>query len=563
MQVYHNINREQGFHINGITDFSPVLSKILKGLADGTTVSFAPGTYHFWPDSAEKRILYLSNTDSGEYPEKNIAILMENKKNMTIQGNNTTFVFHGNVMMLAVLNCEGVRFEGITFDYACPSTIDVTVTAAEQQGNDTAARVCFSQVYGCETDGRDVTWKGEQSPYTGKSYWTGMNGLVLSQHYRKDTGLVQRISEDLFHNCRAVEKICSGELRLFYNGMRDIAEGDVFQIRDTVRDSSGIFISESRNVALYDLRIGYMHGIGIICQCTENLEIGHVRIQTIEAGRSTASAADFLQVSGCKGEIWVHDSVFVNPHDDSINIHGTFLKLKKASGRKLVLQYCHEQTLGFRSVFAGDMLRFYDSETLLTLGEPYNVVSAEGPRSEDLTLMEVELDRDFLEGAYHDLVAENISWTPDVLIENNRFEAVPTRGVLVSTSGRVVIRNNVFDRMLMAGIYISCDANGWYESGPVRDVLIEKNTFLYCNSYAVLVEPTNHVLCEDRKVHENIRILGNMLIGMKLPAIQVKSSGGVSVSDNCMEHCGDRVDRAFVENISSMVEERNNKIINP
>ncbi len=560
MKVYQ-INQEQGLHTNGIVDFSPVLSGILAGVEDGTTVSFAPGTYHFWPDNAIKRVLYLSNTDSVKYPEKDIAILLENKKKLTIQGNNTAFIFHGNVMMFAVLGCEDIRFEGITFDYACPSTIDVTVTAAGPEGDGAAAQVSFSPVYGCETDGRNVTWESERSPYTGKAYWTGKNGLVLSQHYHRDTGMVQRTSEDLFYNCTAAKKTGSGGLRLLYSGKRNISAGDVFQIRDTIRDSSGIFISGSRNVTLYDLRIGYMHGIGIICQCTENLEVGHVRFQTVEAGRSTASAADFLQVSGCKGKVWIHDSVFDNPHDDPINVHGTFLKVRESAGRKLVLQYCHDQTMGFQSVFEGDVLRFYDSGTLLPVGEPYNVVRAEGPGSENLTLMEIELDREFSEVSSHDIVAENISWTPDVLIENNRFEAVSTRGVLVSTCGSVVIRDNTFDRMLMAGIYISCDANGWYESGPVRDVLIERNTFSRCNSYAVLVEPTNTVLSEDKKVHENIRIRENTLTGMRLPAVRIKSSGNVSVTDNRAEQCSNTEDAGFVDNISSHIEEMNNSVI--
>lgn len=562
MQIYQ-IRREQGFHTKGMIDFSPVLSELLAGLADGTTVSFEPGEYHFWPDHAVKRVMYLSNTDSVEHPQKDVAILLENKRDLTLQGNKTSFIFHGNVMMLAVLNCEGIRLEEISFDYACPSTIDATITETELRGGDTIAAVRFPSVYCCKTDGRNALWESERSPYTGQCYWTGANGLVLSQHYRKDTGMVRRTGKDLFHNCAAVEKTCSNGLRLFYAGTRDIHTGDVFQMRDTVRDSSGIFISESSNIALYGLRIGYMHGIGILCQCTENLEIGHVRFQTMDAERSTASAADFLQVSGCKGKVWVHDSAFVNPHDDPINVHGTFLKLRKASGRKLELQYCHPQTMGFQSVFKGDTLQFYDSGTLLSVGDPYPVLGVNGPCREAPEWMEVELDREFSEVSPHALAAENISWTPDVLIENNRFEAIPTRAVLVSTGGRVVIRNNRFERIHMAGIYISCDASDWYESGPVRDVSIEKNTFRSCGSYAVLVEPTNSMLCDDKKVHKNIRIAENTMIGLKPPAFRVKSADGVSILDNRVEQGGSPANAVFTENISSNIVEKNNKIINP
>ena len=47
----------------------------------------------------------------------------------------------------------------------------------------------------------------------------------------------------------------------------------------------------------------------------------------------------------------------------------------------------------------------------------------------------------------------------------------------MTTRKPVVIENNKFDGMGMAGIYISNDAQGWYESGPTKDVIIRNNVF--------------------------------------------------------------------------------------
>ena len=57
-------------------------------------------------------------------------------------------------------------------------------------------------------------------------------------------------------------------------------------------------------------------------------------------------------------------------------------------------------------------------------------------------------------------------------VRNNR-----ARSILISTPGRVVVEENYFSSM-MAGVLIAGDANSWFESGSVRDVLIRNNTFV-------------------------------------------------------------------------------------
>lgn len=66
---------------------------------------------------------------------------------------------------------------------------------------------------------------------------------------------------------------------------------------------------------------------------------------------------------------------------------------------------------------------------------------------------------------------------------------IPTRGVLISTRGKCVMRNSRFHILPMANVLIADDARGWYESGRVKDVLIEHNYFEYCGVYTVEVFP--------------------------------------------------------------------------
>ena len=83
-------------------------------------------------------------------------------------------------------------------------------------------------------------------------------------------------------------------------------------------------------------------------------------------------------------------------------------------------------------------------------------------------------------------VVENITFTPEVEVRNCEFREIPTRGVLVTSRKPIVIENNAFCKLSMAPIYISCDANNWYESGRVGDVLIRNNKFYNCQGDGVI-----------------------------------------------------------------------------
>lgn len=107
-------------------------------------------------------------------------------------------------------------------------------------------------------------------------------------------------------------------------------------------------------------------------------------------------------------------------------------------------------------------------------------------------------------------VVENITFTPEVEVRNCEFREIPTRGVLVTSRKPIVIENNAFCKLSMAPIYISCDANNWYESGRVEDVLIRNNKFYNCQGDGVIfINPVIEKASEERTVHKNIRIEEN------------------------------------------------------
>ncbi len=129
-------------------------------------------------------------------------------------------------------------------------------------------------------------------------------------------------------------------------------------------------------------------------------------------------------------------------------------------------------------------------------------------------------------------VVENITYTPEVNIHDNVFKETPTRGILVTTRKKVTIENNLFDGMGMAGIYISNDAQSWYESGPTRDVTIRGNTFRRSGSDAILVEPTNPTVSTTDTVHKNMTIEGNTFYVNGNRVLNAKSVSDLTFRDN-------------------------------
>ena len=110
---------------------------------------------------------------------------------------------------------------------------------------------------------------------------------------------------------------------------------------------------------------------------------------------------------------------------------------------------------------------------------------------------------------------------------NNYFARIPTRGILITTRGKSLIQDNIFYRIPMPSILVSDDARGWYESGPVKDLTIRRNTFIECSSPVIAIMP--EIDRYDRPVHENIVIDGNRFIMDGYPAVEAKAASNLQI----------------------------------
>ena len=313
--------------------------------------------------------------------------------------------------------------------------------------------------------------------------------------------------------------------------------GDVLTVRDPYRDNCGAFIDLSKNIQLEDIKMYFMHGLGIVSQFSENISLLKVMVAPREnSGRIIASFADCFHFSGCRGLIKIDGCFTSGSHDDPVNVHGTHLQITAVNAGKITVRFMHHQTYGFKAFFAGDSISFVNSKTLMSLG----VAKLKTANLINKHEMKIELEGTLPSFVNAGLCIENLTWTPEVIIQNSHFERTSTRGLLVTTRRKVVIENNTFSHIGMNPILIADDASNWFESGAVQDVTIRNNTFDECGynsgSGAISIAPENHELLEGKFVHKNIRIESNKFIVLDMLLLTARSVDGLLFANNTIVH---------------------------
>lgn len=531
---------------SGSADSAPAAQKAIAEIKNlrkahpekSIVLRFPTGRYDFYPDKAPERTLYVSNTVGANeaYKKKRIGILFEGLSNVTLEGSGSLFMYHGKMTEFAAIDCEKITIQHVTTDFAVPTVIDIAVENIDSDAQ--SATFLVPKQYNYSLDGSDITWHSDISPYDRQRYWsTKQSAFTYMQAYdasRQQTWRAGNPQSSIFANVASITHMQTdraNHLKVTYSKPLHslLKKGMYFQMRLLDRDHPGMFIWKSKDVTIENTRIGFLHGFGIVGQHSENITISNVRFEApAETGRSTSGFADFIQMSGTKGTIKIINSYFSNPHDDPVNIHGTFNEVvEKIAPNKIKVRFKHHETAGFPNYFIGDQVEFSTRGNMVTVADSVRkVIAVDGPDgmggamgsgSGNLTDIILTFDKDIPAqiGANGTHVVENITYTPEVEISGNVFTATPTRGMLVTTRRKVLIENNTFDGIGMAGIYISNDAQGWYESGPVRSLTIRNNTFLNGSSQAIFIQPTNPNASAQHTVHENVSITANKFYVVK------------------------------------------------
>jgi hypothetical protein len=491
---------------------SPVIRKALEQCVGkrNITIILPGGRIDLWPEGSFSKELFVSNaTEDDSLPKtRNIAFLLEDAGNIRIEGNNTLVMLHGKMVSFAIINCSNISIRNLSFDMERPTMSEMTI---DQVSPDSILASVHPDSKYSMNNGR-LSFYGEG--WTTKQYHT----ILFDPAEQKMT----YSSFKPFEQGMATER--APGMILFKGSFAGLSlrPGNVLTIRDPYRDNCGAFISQSKNISLNHLNMHYMHGLGIVAQFSENLSYKNVRVApAANSSRIISSFADCFHFSGCKGKILIDSCLTSGSHDDPINVHGTHLKITSiVDSGKVRVRFMHHQTYGFKAFFNADSIAFIDPQSLKALAYA-KLTNARLLNSRE---MELTFNPSALKNIPAGTCIENISWTPEVVIRNSRFERTNTRGILVTTRRKVMIENNVFYKTGMHAILIADDAASWYESGAVTDLTIRNNVFEECGynsgpeGYVISIAPENHKKMEGFYVHRNIRIENN-IFNVSDPAI--------------------------------------------
>lgn len=449
--------------------------------------------------------------------------------NIIVEGSGATLMMHGKITPMAVDSSRQITLKDLTIDFERPGGSELTYVKV--MPGKVVMKVHPDTRY--DIVGGRINLIGEG--------WRSNKIHCISYSAKDDHATYSgdwRILET-----RPVEEIAPGLLSFTTPEGFSPEKGATLTLRDIIRDQVGTLILESKDVKMRDINMRYMHGLGIVSQYSHNVAMERVNCKpSEESGRILASSADFMHFSGCSGEVSITDCHFSGSHDDAINVHGTNLRAEDLiSADALRVRFMHHQSYGFNAYHPGDTVVFVDHSTMLRSDMAVvESVVRENPRN-----LIIKFDRPVPKNIrLKSTCVENITCTPTVHISGCTFTRHNTRGILVTTPRKVVIENNTFTRIGMAAVLIEGDAEGWFESGPVKDVTISRNTFIDCgyngatHGATIALNPSNTIVDPKAPVHENVNITDNRFVISNRPVLFAKSTGNLSFTGNVVEGSG-------------------------
>ena len=449
-------------------------------IADGETFRLEKNTtYHVrQDDSFVLDGYYCSNSakqHENPFGRRYMALYLKEKRNITIDGNGATILVHGKMTPMLFDRCENITVKNLTRDYAVPTMTELTVL----ENNDGVCVLRINADCPFRIDGKQLCWLGEKDA-KGIPYWEEYH-IGKGRYFKLYDPATQKCTdfrkEDLAFS--AVEQIDAQTVRVtLVNPQAHFPAGSILQTRSIVRDQVGSFFVRCKNLRFENLRVKFMHGLGMVSQFCENVTFVDCDF-TPAVGRTIASTADFFQFSGCRGELLIERCRAFGAQDDYVNVHGTHLRVieRDDTDTSILVRFMHAESWGFQAFSVGDRLEWIRWDTLIPYGETV-VTAFERINDTDIRLWldrpipdELVLGKD---------VVENATWTPNLTVRQCDFGPTSGRGILCTTRGKVVIEANRFEKLWGPALLVEDDCNFWFESGYTRDVVFCDNEVIDC-----------------------------------------------------------------------------------
>lgn len=486
------------------------LRKMLQEVQNESDIEiiFEEGTYHFYPDYASEKLLYISNHD--EDTIKKVAFDLTGMRKVSILGNHTQFMFHTDIIPFHIDQCEEIKVEGITIDYNRTGYSEGKIVelfekkmVLEIDRTEYPYRVIHDRVFFEEEKGLSELYCGclEMDGERNAPVYLG-HDISFNRPYAFSYGAKFR---------EAGENLLEIELTEDQKFLKTSKVGNNLILRHHWRTHPCFYLTNSKDISLKNINVYHCTGMAVIVQFTENITLEKVNICIHpEKKRCFTATADGFHFVYAKGKIHIKDCLLENQLDDPVNIHGIYGRIHKViSKREVLVELVEGMQKGVKLGNEGDVFAVINNVNMMEC-ERAEIKSFEMLNKDYMYVVFGE-DMEYLKPGF---VVENKSYVPDVLVEGCTFRNNRARGLLLTSAGEVVVRNNHFETP-GAAILVEGDSNYWFESGATNHILIENNEFVDCayvtdwGSAPIQVSPSAEVWEEDRRYHQCLEIKNN------------------------------------------------------
>ncbi|MEG2354193.1 MAG: right-handed parallel beta-helix repeat-containing protein [Clostridium sp.] len=496
--IYPNTKEDQMLKLNE-------LLKVAK-LEEVGEIEFEAGEYHFYPEYAPERVLYISNHD--EDGLKRIAFILEEVNNLTIKGNETNFKFHTDIIPFYIESSKNITVKGITIDYERPIYSEGEILEVNKKSmiiaidkNKYPYEINHKRIYFIgENFKKELThflemdYQDKRPAYNTKDVFFNLDRYGLSAEFEElQEGVVkiQLVGESTFELNHTVK--------------------NKLILRHHPRSHPGFYVKDSETICLKNITVHHSSGMAFIAQHTKDITLDKFSVKiNLENERIFTANADATHFVYCYGKIMIQNCLFENQLDDPVNIHGIYSQVNQViSPTEIIVKLVHEQQKGVRIGKKGERINLIDNETMEVINE--NTIKSIRVMNKEYILIELEEICDSIQVGY---AVENKEYIPDVTIKNCIMRNNRARGCLLTSAGKVIVENNYISTP-GAGILIEGDANYWFESGGTNEIIIRNNIFDNCayvmgwGQAPIQITPVVKKVVGDSRYHKKICIEDN------------------------------------------------------
>lgn len=445
----------------------------------------------------------LGDPSGAEESLQNYLFVLDGLEDVTIDGGGSEFVFKGIAGFARIARCRNIELRHFSIDWKRPY---ITQAVIRDCGSDWMDLEIDKDQYPYKITGEEVRYICEDGEYgvaegTYCNYFTP-DGRIMPGSL--DNYWMESLLES------PAEELSDGVIRFHGKVNGPIPKGAILTIYNVRYRTPWATAYDSKDIIVKDITIYHTTGCGIVATVTKNITIDNLDyIPRKDKGRVFSGVADAVHLTNCSGQIIMRNCYMNGQGDDALNIHGRYCKVEQVcpDGKTFRFSTSH----GLLLFKQNEKVWFVNSSTMQRTRE-YTIASA---REISQSLFEFSLtENPHLQGEGEWFI-ESASSCPDVLIENNVFgSGNRARGILLTSPGKMVVRNNVF-KSAGTAILVEGDLTYWYESGGVRDLTITGNLFDRCHTsqwgHSVISFSPSPVPDDDSlpRFHRRIRITDN------------------------------------------------------